>query len=117
MLADQYHGYARPQESGTKQDVRWIDVMRSDGVGVRVAGDRPLAVNALPFPYADLMEKPASQAHSSDIRPHGDGTLLIDAAQSGVGGDTGWSLDGRPHMKYRVPLKPIGWTFTLGAAR
>ncbi len=117
MLADQYHGYARPQESGTKQDVRWIDVMRSDGVGVRVAGDRPLAVNALPFPYADLMEKPASQAHSSDIRPHGDGTLLIDAAQSGVGGDTGWSLDGRPHMKYRVPLKPIDWTFTLGAAR
>jgi beta-galactosidase len=117
MLADQYHGYARPQESGTKQDVRWIDVTRGDGAGVRVAGDRPLAVNALPFPYADLMEKPASQAHSSDIRPHGDGTLLIDAAQSGVGGDTGWSLDGRPHMKYRVPLKPIDWTFTLDAAR
>jgi beta-galactosidase len=117
MLADQYHGYARPQESGTKQDVRWIDVTRGDGTGVRVAGDRPLAVNALPFPYADLMEKPASQAHSSDIRAHGDGTLLVDAAQAGVGGDTGWSVDGRPHMKYRVPLTPVDWTFTLDAAR
>ncbi len=114
-LADQYHGYARPQESGSKQDVRWIDVTRGDGAGVRVAGDRPLAVNALPFAYADLMEKP--RARSSDIRAHGAGTLLIDAAQSGVGGDTGWSTDGRPHMKYRVPLAPLDWTFTLDAAR
>lgn len=114
-LADQYHGYARPQESGTKQDVRWIDVTGAGGAGVRVTGDRPLAVNALPFPYADLMEKPPGKAHSSDIRPHGDGTLLIDVAQSGVGGDTGWSTDGRPHMRYRVPLVPTEWTFTLGA--
>ncbi|MEN2748906.1 glycoside hydrolase family 2 TIM barrel-domain containing protein [Sphingomonas sp. T9W2] len=115
MLADQYHGYARPQESGTKQDVRWIDLTGAGGTGVRVTGDRPLAINALPFPYADLMEKPPAKAHSSDIRPHGDGTLLIDVAQSGVGGDTGWSSDGRPHMRYRVPLAPIEWTFALGA--
>ena len=117
LLADQYHGYARPQESGTKQDVRWIDVTGADGGGIRVTGDRPLAVNALPFPYADLMEKAPGKAHSSDIRPHGDGTLLIDVAESGVGGDTGWSVDGRPHLRYRVPLKPVDWTFTLGAAR
>jgi beta-galactosidase len=116
-LADQYHGYARPQESGTKQDVRWIALQDGTGAGLRVAGDRPLAVNALPFPYADLMEKPPGKAHSSDIRPHGEGTLLIDAAQSGIGGDTGWSVDGRPHMKYRVPLKPLDWSFTLGAAQ
>ncbi|MGN7161501.1 glycoside hydrolase family 2 TIM barrel-domain containing protein [Sphingomonas sp. SAFR-052] len=114
-LADQYHGYARPQESGTKQDLRWIDLTGAGGAGVRVTGDRPMAVNALPFPYADLMEKPPGKAHSSDIRPHGDGTLLIDVAQSGVGGDTGWSTDGRPHMRYRVPLAPVEWTFTLGA--
>ena len=97
--------------------MRWFDVTGANGAGVRVSGDRPLAINALPFPYADLMEKPPAKAHSSDIRPHGDGTLLIDAAQSGVGGDTGWSLDGRPHVKYRVPLAPFEWTYTLGAAQ
>ncbi|KQM81822.1 beta-galactosidase [Sphingomonas sp. Leaf23] len=117
LLADQYHGYARPQESGTKQDVRWIEVTGATGTGLRVAGDRPLAVNALPFPYADLMEKPPAAAHSSDIRPHGDGTLLVDVAQGGVGGDTGWSTDGRPHLRYRVPLTPVDWTITLGAVR
>ncbi|MBB4085064.1 DUF4981 domain-containing protein [Sphingomonas carotinifaciens] len=116
-LAEQYHGYARPQESGTKQDVRWIVLEDEGGRGLKLTGGQPLAVNALAFPYADLAMQPAGKAHSSDIRPHGDGTLLVDAAQAGVGGDTGWSLDGRAHMQYRVPLKPMHWSFTLGAAR
>ncbi|TGX54822.1 DUF4981 domain-containing protein [Sphingomonas gei] len=116
-LADQYHDYARPQESGTKQDVRWIELADARGRGFRLTGSQPLAMNALAFPYADLAQKPPGKAHSSDIRPHDEGTLLVDAAQAGVGGDTGWSLDGRPHMKYRVPLKPIRWSFTLGAAQ
>jgi beta-galactosidase len=112
-LTDQYHGYARPQESGTKQDVRWIALTGTGTPGLRVTGGQPLSVNALPFPYADL----STMKHSSDIRPHGDGTLMIDAAQAGVGGDTGWSLDGRPHMPYRIALKPLTYSFTIGADR
>jgi beta-galactosidase len=115
-LADQYHDYARPQESGNKTDVRWIQ-LTGTGVGLRVTGAQPLSVNALPFPYSDLAMKPPAQAHSSDIYPHGDGTLLIDATQAGVGGDTGWNLDGRAHMPYRIALKPLTYSFTLGAAR
>ncbi|WP_229664351.1 glycoside hydrolase family 2 TIM barrel-domain containing protein [Sphingomonas metalli] len=113
-LADQYYNYARPQESGTKQDVRWLELTGAARGGFRVTGAQPLSANALAFPYGDLMQKPAGQAHSSDIRPHGDGTLLVDAAQAGVGGDTGWSLDGRPHMPYRIPLKPLSYSFTFG---
>ncbi|MDG6745709.1 hypothetical protein QCF01_15065, partial [Staphylococcus aureus] len=115
-LADQYHDYARPQESGNKTDVRWLE-LTGTGVGLRVTGAQPLSVNALPFPYADLAMKPPAQAHSSDIRPHGDGTLLIDAAQAGVGGDTGWNLDGRAHMPYRIALQPLTYSFTIGASR
>ncbi|MDP1027946.1 glycoside hydrolase family 2 TIM barrel-domain containing protein [Sphingomonas sp. KR1UV-12] len=111
-LADQYHAYARPQESGSKQDVRWIALTGAGG-GLRVTGAQPLSVNALPFPYDDLSEF----RHSSDIRPHGDGTLMIDAAQAGVGGDTGWNLDGRAHPQYRIPLKPMTYSFTIGADR
>ena len=115
-LADQYHDYARPQESGNKTDVRWIE-LTGTGTGLRVTGAQPLSVNALPFPYSDLAMKPPAQAHSSDIHPHGDGTLLIDAAQAGVGGDTGWNLDGRAHMPYRIALQPLTYSFTIGAAR
>jgi beta-galactosidase len=112
-LAEQYHDYARPQESGNKTDVRWIELTGASD-GLRLTGTQPLSVNALAFPYADLAMKPPGQAHSSDIRPHGNGTLLIDAAQAGVGGDTGWNLDGRAHMRYRIALTPLTWSFTIG---
>ena len=111
-LADQYHDYARPQETGAKQDVRWV-ALTGRGGGVRVTGAQPLSVNALAFPYADLEMKPVRQAHSSDIRPHGDGTLLIDAAQTGVGGDTGWNAEARPHMEYRIALRPMAYDFEI----
>ncbi|MYL99343.1 DUF4981 domain-containing protein [Novosphingobium sp. FGD1] len=119
-VAEQFHDYARPQESGNKTDVRWLELTGSRrtglaGSGLRVTGAQPLSVNALAFPYADLALKPPGKAHSSDIRPHGNGTLLVDMAQAGVGGDTGWNLDGRAHMPYRISLEPVTWSFTLGA--
>lgn len=110
-LSDQYHGYARPQESGTKQDVRWIALTGGDLPGLRVTGNRPLSINALAFPYSDL----STAKRSSDIYPHGQGSLLIDAAQAGVGGDTGWNPDARPHMPYRIPLRSTVFAFTIGA--
>lgn len=112
-LADQYHDYARPQESGNKSDVRWLE-LSGGGSGLRVTGEQPLSVNALAFPYADLAMKPSGTRRSSAIRSQGNGTLLIDAAQAGVGGDTGWNLDGRPHMPFRIPLKSVTWSFTIG---
>jgi beta-galactosidase len=78
-----------------------------------VVGDKPLSVNALAFPYEDLYLRPQGTWKSSDIAPHGDGTLLIDLAQAGVGGDTGWSLDGRPLAKYRIPLETRTYSFTI----
>lgn len=111
-VAEQYHDYIRPQETGAKQDVRWVALSGKAG-GVRVTGVQPLSVNALAFPYSDLEMKPVGEAHSSDIRVHGNGTLLIDAVQTGVGGDTGWNLDGRPHVKYRIPLEPRSFAFEI----
>ncbi|WP_241557215.1 glycoside hydrolase family 2 TIM barrel-domain containing protein [Croceibacterium ferulae] len=115
-LADQFHDYARPQESGNKTDVRWIALTGGTGDGLRITGMRPLSVNALAFPYADLAEQAPGKARSADIRPHGNGTLLVDMAQAGVGGDTGWNLDGRPHMPFRIPLAPAQFSFTIGRA-
>jgi beta-galactosidase len=123
-LADQYHNYVRPQESGNKTGVRWLALSAGGasgaGSGVQLRGAQPLSVNALPFPYEDLYPRPRGTWHSSDIRPHGNGSLLVDAVQTGVGGDTGWNATGRPHMKYRVKLEPTSYQFTIapqGAAQ
>jgi beta-galactosidase len=116
-LADQYHGYIRPQESGNKTDVRWFQLRGADGAGIRIGAHTPFAFNALAFPYEDLYLRPRGTWKSSEIAPHGDGSALVDMAQAGVGGDTGWSLDGRPHVKYRIPLAPASYRFVLTPVR
>jgi beta-galactosidase len=112
-VAAQYQDYVRPQESGNKTDVRWFTLTNAAGAGLRVTGARPLSVNALAFPYEDLYMRKPGEWHGSDITPHGNGSLLIDAVQAGLGGDTSWSLEGRPLVKYRIPLKPLSYGFTI----
>ncbi|WP_416194314.1 glycoside hydrolase family 2 TIM barrel-domain containing protein [Sphingomonas mollis] len=111
-LADQYHDYIRPQDTGNKVDVRWL-ALAGGGTGLRVIGDTPLMMNALAFPYADLYRRPPGTWKSSDVRPQGDGTLLIDGAQAGVGGNTTWNASGQPLPAYRVALTEHRFGFRL----
>jgi beta-galactosidase len=111
-IAEQHHDYIRPQESGNKVDVRWMELV-GEGGGVRIAGDRPLMMNALAFPYADLDRHAPGTWKSSDIRPQPQGTLLVDAAQWGVGGDTAWSEFGKPMTPYRTTAAPARFTLRL----
>ncbi|WP_420145469.1 glycoside hydrolase family 2 TIM barrel-domain containing protein [Sphingobium sp.] len=111
-LAAQNHDYIRPQETGNKVDVRWME-LSGGGHGLRVQGDGPLMMNALAFPYADLDRHAPGTWKSSDIRPHDHGTLLVDAAQWGVGGDTSWSEFGKPMAAYRTSIAPVSFTFRL----
>ena len=111
-IAEQNHDYIRPQETGNKIDVRWME-LSGGGRGVRVAGDRPLMMNALAFPYADLDRKTPGTWKSTDVVPHGQVTLLVDAAQWGVGGDTQWSEFGKPLPTYRTTLVPTRVAFRL----
>lgn len=111
-LAEQNHDYIRPQETGNKVDVRWMEVSGA-GHGLRAEGDAPLMMNALAFPYEDLDRRTPGTWKSSDIRPHDHGTLLIDAAQWGVGGDTSWSEFGKPMAPYRATGGATRYRFRL----
>lgn len=54
-VADQYHDeYVRPQESGTKCDVRWWQVLDSSGSGLEIVSDAPFSASALPYSTAAL---------------------------------------------------------------
>jgi beta-galactosidase len=111
-IADQNHDYMRPQETGNKVDVRWMEVFGPSG-GLRIEGTTPLSMNVLAFPYDDLSRRTPGTRKSSDIVPHGDVSLLVDAVQAGVGGDDQWSPNGRPLPKYRIALAPLHYSFTL----
>jgi len=113
-IAAQNHDYIRPQETGNKVDVRWMELIRAGGQGgLRVTGAQPLSINALAFPYSELDRAEPGTRKSTDIVPGEIGTLLVDAAQSGVGGDTQWSDVGRPLPAYRIPVAPLTYAFTL----
>jgi beta-galactosidase len=111
-IADQNHDYIRPQETGNKVDVRWME-LSGNGRGIRVQGAQPLMMNALAFPYSDLDRRTPGSWKSTDIVPHDQVTLLVDAAQWGVGGDTQWSEGGMPLQQYRTTLTPTRVAFRL----
>jgi beta-galactosidase len=112
-IADQNHDYMRPQETGNKVDVRWMELSEPDHGGLRVTGEPLLSINALAFPYEDLSRREPGTRRSTDIVPHDEVSLLIDAVQAGVGGDTAWSIEGRPLPQYRIPLAPRSFSFRL----
>ena len=113
-IAAQNHDYIRPQETGNKVDVRWMELSGA-GRGLRVQGARPLMMNALAFPYADLDRHAPGTWKSTDVVPHGQVNLLVDATQWGVGGDTQWSEVGKPLPQYRTVLKPTIVEFRLNS--
>jgi beta-galactosidase len=113
LIADQYHDYMRPQESGNKVDVRWMELLQAKTAGLRVTGDAHLSMNVLAFPYADLSRRAPGTRRSTDIVPHGSVSLMIDAVQAGVGGDNSWDQGGRPMPQYRIPVAPRSYAFRL----
>jgi beta-galactosidase len=112
-IAEQNHDYMRPQETGNKVDVRWMEVSRPGAPGLRVDGAAALSMNVLAFPYEDLSRREPGTRRSSDIVPHDDVSLLIDAAQVGVGGDDQWTAGGRALPRYRNAPGPLRYAFTL----
>jgi len=112
-VAEQFHDYSRPQETGNKVDVRWLAVSRPDGAALAVIGRPLLSVTALPFPYAELDYRPGEQRHGADLVPQNVTVLNIDLAQMGLGGDNSWGF--WPLETYRLPPGAYAWSFRLRA--
>ena len=112
-IAEQNHDYMRPQETGNKVDVRWMELSDHVAGGLRVQGDAPMLMNALAFPYDDLSHRAPGTRRSSDIVLHDEVSLMIDAVQSGIGGDTQWDQTGRALPRYRIALAPRSFGFRL----
>lgn len=81
-VAQQYVAYARPQENGNKEGVRWLTLTDKTGRGLLVvAKDEPISATALHFSVADL--DAAKHAYALKARP--EIFLSIDAKQCGLG--------------------------------
>jgi beta-galactosidase len=109
---EQLFPYLRPQESGNKCDVRWLELTDSSGRGLRVEGLQPLSISAMPHRSEDLDPGfSKKQMHYSDIEPRREVVLHVDLAQRGVGGDNSWGA--QPHDEYRLTAESYSYGYIL----
>lgn len=109
---NQYFPYIRPQESGTKSDIRWWKQTDATGLGLQVKSCTPFYASAIHFDTEELDDgDDKEQRHSSDLKKSKFTNLFLDSAHMGVGGENSWGA--WPLEKYRVHYGNKTFTFTL----
>ena len=109
---NQYFPYIRPQESGTKSDIRWWKQTDATGMGLQVKSCTPFYASAIHFDTEELDDgDDKEQRHSFDLKKSKYTNLFLDAAHMGVGGENSWGA--WPLEKYRVHYGNKTFTFTL----
>ena len=121
-VEDQYHyGYVRPQESGTKTQLRWMKVLDDNGTGFEITSDVKFSASALPFRWSemDVDQLGNKQAHSLELKPlaHEDQRSLgktwinFDLVQMGLGSINSWGA--WPEMEHLVIPQEYSFHFVL----
>ena len=109
---NQYFPYIRPQESGTKSDIRWWKQTDATGLGLQVKSCSPFYASALHFDTEELDDgDEKEQRHSFDLKKSKFTNLFLDAAHMGVGGENSWGA--WPLEKYRIHYGNKTFNFVL----
>ena len=111
-IEDQFQRYSRPQETGNKTDVRWMEVS-SEKLKIKAYSTQLFNSSTWPFSMTELDFTsdeastsasglvPVTTKHGADIKIGETVQWNIDYLQMGVGGDTSW---GRlVHPEYTIP--------------
>lgn len=110
----QFYPYIRPQESGTKCDLRWWSQTDASGSGVKIVSDKAFSASALHYAVKDLDDGDEKEQHHSPQVPKSKFTeLCFDEVQAGVGGIDSWSGNAEALPDYRVAYKNRTFRFVL----
>jgi len=110
-VADLFFPYVRPQENGTRTDIRWVALTNEDGEGILVAGMPLISVSALPFTINQLDYTESMFRHTADLTPNNFIDLNIDYRQTGVGGNDSWGA--RPMPAYTLFAGKYSYSFRI----
>ena len=109
---EQFYSYIRPQETGTKTDIRWWKQLNAGGNGLKVTGDAPFSASALHYTICSLDEGTHKhQRHSPEVKKADLTNLIIDKAQMGLGCVNSWGA--LPLPQYMLPYGDYEFTFIL----
>ncbi|WP_159881715.1 glycoside hydrolase family 2 TIM barrel-domain containing protein [Paenibacillus puerhi] len=100
-VQEQFVPYIKPQENGSKADVRWAQVTDAAGRGLRIRGTSLLQVGVSHYATEDL----ASATHVHKLMRQERTIVRVDAAQSGLGNH---SCGYAPTLeRYLLPAQPM----------
>ncbi|HEX5588702.1 MAG TPA: glycoside hydrolase family 2 TIM barrel-domain containing protein [Candidatus Limnocylindrales bacterium] len=102
----QHVPYVRPQENGGHADVRWLELRRDGGDGIRIELDRPRQVSVTHHRPADL----ATATHREELVARPEAIVHLDAAHRGLGTA---SCGPDTLAAYLVPTGRHAWSWTL----
>lgn len=115
-VTDQFYSYIRPQENGTKTDIRWWTMTNSAGKGITVRSEAPFSASALHYTMESLDEGDAKhQTHSPEVAPADVTNFLIDKVQMGLGCVNSWGAI--PRNEYLLPYGDYSFTFRIEPIR
>ncbi len=111
-VSEQFYPYIRPQETGTKSDIRWWRLTDPTGFGIEVTADAPFSASALHYTIESLDEgEEKHNLHPVDIAESPLTNLCIDKQQMGLGCVTSWGT--LPRREYLMPCVDREFTFML----
>jgi len=92
------YDYARPQESGTRVDTRYLTLNGHQVPNLTFRSHPHFDFSIWPYTEENLEKA----AHPTDLKDAGFWTLHIDKRQMGIGGDDSWTRRAFPMKKYRL---------------
>jgi len=115
---EQFFPYVRPQETGTKSDMRWWRQTDTAGRGLMVQAEKPFYASALHYNIDDLDDgDEKEQRHSPQVPRSAYTNLFIDSEHTGVGGVDSWSGNAEALKPYRVAYADKSFTFSLSPVK
>jgi beta-galactosidase len=106
-VTDQYAPYyISPQETGNKEDVRWIALTDSNDNGVMLVSDNVMAASALHFNANDFDKA----RHTNELSPREEVVLSVDYKQNGLGNR---SCGPEVLDEYKLYPVPVSFKFSI----
>ena len=109
---EQFYPYDRPQETGTKSDLRWWIQRNRGGQGLKFSSPAPFLASALHYSQESLDEGfEKHNMHPEDLTKDSRVWFCIDGAQYGLGCINSWGQ--LPLSEYRLPYADRSFEFTI----
>ncbi|MFI3258575.1 MAG: glycoside hydrolase family 2 TIM barrel-domain containing protein [Rikenellaceae bacterium] len=101
-VEEQFYKYIRPQETGTKSDLRWWRVLDKSGNGLEFCSDAPISASALNYTIESLDDGASKgQSHSPEVEKAPFTNVCVDKVQMGLGCVNSWNA--LPLPEYQIP--------------